>query len=349
MLKVKTNIYGIMNEKIIIFKNDKIGDLIHAYNAIKNIIDNNLNKEVFIFLSQYNSEMKFLFKSKNVNFKVITEKINVKDKIKLFFFFLKNNIKEVFIFKPSNFLFYLPLIFYFKRINFFGICIDKNNYRRPALFLRNFLNKLVINDRGSKKIRKSIHELHMNLLKKDNSSEHKFGIVKEKYFNNQKKRDYILIHYNKFKFNKLNLDLQDLEVLIDKLKNFGMKISLTNDLNDHQTNNLLLRKYKSKGEQIVEYYPNIKGEHLFNLIGEAKIVISFHGTITSMAAIQKIKVIDLFNCEIKSIEDFYKYKNAFHEFVPKQKNYQFIIPKKNFSITIRRIENLLANGRKINY
>ena len=74
-----------MNEKIIIFKNDKIGDLIHAYNAIKNIIDNNLNKEVFIFLSQYNSEMKFLFKSKNVNFKVITEKINVKDKIKLFF------------------------------------------------------------------------------------------------------------------------------------------------------------------------------------------------------------------------------------------------------------------------
>ena len=79
------------------------------------------------------------------------------------------------------------------------------------------------------------------------------------------------------------------------------------------------------------------------------IVISFNGTITSMAAIQKTKVIDLFNCKINSVEDFYKYKNAFHEFVPKQKNYEFIIPKKNFSITINRIKNLLTNGRKINY
>ena len=40
-----------MNEKIIIFKNDKIGDLIHAYNAIKNIINNNLNKINNFFIS----------------------------------------------------------------------------------------------------------------------------------------------------------------------------------------------------------------------------------------------------------------------------------------------------------
>ena len=68
-----------MNEKIIIFKNDKIGDLLHSYNAIQDIINKNLNKKVLIFLSQYNSEMKFLFKSNNVSFKTITEKINIKD------------------------------------------------------------------------------------------------------------------------------------------------------------------------------------------------------------------------------------------------------------------------------
>ena len=99
---------------------------------------------------------------------------------------------------------------------------------------------------------------------------------------------------------------------------------------------------------VKQYYPNIKAESLFKMIGNAKIVISFHGTITTMAAIQKTKVIDLFNCEINSINDFYKYKNAFHEFVPKLKSYEFMIPKKNFSITIKRIENLLVNGRKIN-
>ena len=338
-----------MERQIVIFKNDKIGDLIHAYNAMHAIINNNLNTKIHIFLSHYNSEMKFLFKSKNVNFRVITEKINVKDKVKLFFFFLRNNIKEAYIFKPSNFLFYLPLIFYLKKIKFFGICVNNINYRRPALFLRSLLNKFVINDRGSKKIRKSIHELHMNLLNNDNNSKYKFGIFEKKYISKLKKDDYILIHYNKFKFNKLDLGLSDLEMLINKLKKFGMKIKLTNDLNDNETNDLLLRKYQNKNEQIVDYYPNIKGEDLFDLIGNAKIVISFHGTITSMAAIHKTKVIDLFNCEINSINDFYRYKNAFHEFVPKQNNYEFLIPKKDFNITINRIENLLSNGRKINY
>ena len=38
-----------MNEKIIIFKNDKIGDLIHAYNAIQNIINNQLSNEKNIY------------------------------------------------------------------------------------------------------------------------------------------------------------------------------------------------------------------------------------------------------------------------------------------------------------
>ena len=185
----------------------------------------------------------------------------------------------------------------------------------------------------------------MSLL--DNSSKLKFGIINEKYTSEIKDNDYILVHFNKFKFSKLNLGLSDLNILIDKLKKLGKKIVLTNDLNDNFTNNLLLEKYNNN-ESLVKYYPNIKAESLFKMIGNAKIVISFHGTITTMAAIQKTKVIDLFNCEINSINDFYKYKNAFHEFVPKLKNYEFIIPKKNFSITIKRIENLLVNGRKIN-
>ena len=347
MLKAKQNTYGIMNEKIIIFKNDKIGDLLHAYNAIQNIINNNLNKKILIFLSHYNSEMKFLFKSNNVRFKVITEKINIVDKLNLFLFFLRNDIKEVYIFKPSNYLFYLPLIFYLKRIKFFGICVDNINYKRPALFLRNLMDKIAINDRGSKKIRKSINELNMSLTN-NKGTKSLFEIIEEEFKSELNKKNYILVHYNKFKFNKLNLGLSDLYMLIDKLKKLDKRIVLTNDLNDNQTNNLLLEKYKKKNEQFVDYYPNIKAEHLFKLIGNAKIVISFHGSITSMAAIQKTKVIDLFNCEINSIKDFYKYKNAFHEFVPKLKSYEFMIPKKNFSITVKRIENLLINGRKIN-
>lgn len=338
-----------MNEKIIIFKNDKIGDLLHSYNAIQDIINKNLNKKVLIFLSQYNSEMKFLFKSNNVSFKIITEKISIKDKIKLFFFFFKKNIKEVYILKPSNFLFYLPLIFYFKKIKFFGVCIDNNNYKRPALFLRNHLYKFIINDRGSKKIRKSIHDLYMDLLTGDKNLKKKFNSIDNNRNIHLKTNNYILIHYNKFKFSKLNLGLNELELLINTLKNYEKRIVLTNDLNDEKTNNLLLSKYNNLKKDFVDYYPNIKSEDLFKLIGNAKLVISFHGTITSMAAIQNTKVIDLFNCDIKTKEDFYRYKNAYHEFVPKLNNYEFIIPKKNFNNTVNRIKNLLTNGRKINY
>ncbi len=338
-----------MNEKIVIFKNDKIGDLIHAYNAIQVIINNNSSNKVTIFLSNYNSEMKFLFKSNNVSFKIISEKINIKDRIKLLFFFLTNNVKKVYILKPSNFLFYLPLIFYLKKIKFFGVCVNNKNYRRPGLFLRNLLDKLVINDRGSKKIRKPIHDLYMNLLLDDKYSKYKFNTINNKVRQHLQKNNHILVHYNKFKFNKLNLGLKELELLINMIGNFGKKIVLTNDLNDKKTNDLLLVKYSNEKKNYIDYYPNINAEDLFKLIGNVSLVISFHGMITSMAAIQNIKVIDLFNCDIHSKEDFYRYKNAYHEFVPKLNNYEFIIPKKQFNITINRIKNLLTNGRKINY
>ena len=338
-----------MNEKVIIFKNEKTGDLIHAYNAIQKLIKRHFNKEIFIFLSHYNSEMRFLFKEKNIKFKIITEKISIIDKIRIILFFLNKKIKEVYIFKPSNFLFWLPVFFYFKKIKFFGICVDNNNYKRPIIFLRKFLNKHVINDRGTQKIRKSIHDLHMSLLDNNNNTQYSFGTINLDHNFENELKDYILIHFNKFKFNKLNLGLTELYNLIEILKSAGKKIVLTNDLNDNDTNNLLSIKYKKNNKSSVFYYPNVKGADLFKLIGNASIVISFHGMITSIAASQNTRVIDLFNCEINSKNDFYRYKNAFHEFVPKQKNYEFLIPKKNFNNKIKRIENLFKNGRKINY
>ena len=44
-----------MKEKIIIFKNDSVGDLVHSIATINNIIFQNQDKEIVIFLSK-NSE-----------------------------------------------------------------------------------------------------------------------------------------------------------------------------------------------------------------------------------------------------------------------------------------------------
>lgn len=337
-----------MNEQIVIFKNEKIGDLIHSVSSIKKIINKYSNHQINIFLSNYNSDMKFLFNSQNVKFHIISEKINFKDKFKIFYFYLITNIKKTYIFKPSYFLFLLPLFFYIKNIEFYGICVDNNNYYRPRLYLRKFLKRFVINDRGTKNIRKSINDLHLNLVLNKNESNYNLASIISKKFNNTDLHNYFLIHFNKFKYAKLDWNLNDFFKIVNSLEQLTDKIVITNDINDKETNVLLSNKYNNKNNNKIFYFPDVKGEFFFNLVGNAKLVISFHGMITSMAAIQNTKVLDLFNCNIQTKNDFYKYKNAFHEFKPKLNNYEFIIPKKNLNTSIKKIKNIILNGRKIN-
>ena len=40
------------NNRIIIFKNDRLGDLLHSIPAINNVIDQNPDKEITIFFSK---------------------------------------------------------------------------------------------------------------------------------------------------------------------------------------------------------------------------------------------------------------------------------------------------------
>ena len=337
-----------MDDQIVIFKNEKIGDLIHSISSIKSIISRYPNQQINIFLSHYNSEMKFLFFKKNVKFQIISEKTNILDKLKILYFFMITNIKKTYIFKPSYFLFLLPLLFYFKRIKFYGICVNNVNYYRPSLFLRKFLERFVVNDRGTKKIRKSINDLHMNLTLNENKTNYDLAFFKKKELGEFKK-EYYLIHFNKYKFSTLDWQLNDFFKIIEELENKTREIFITNDINDEDTNSLIKKILTNKNSKNITHFPNIKGEKFFNLIGNAKLVISFHGMITSIAAVQNTKVLDLFNCDIKNKKDFYRYKNAFHEFKPKLNNYEFIIPKKNLDMSIKRIKNIINNGRKINH
>ena len=250
--------------------------------------------------------------------------------------------------KPSYFLFLLPLFYNYKSISFYGICVNNKNYYRPPLYARKFLKRFVINDRGTKNIRESINDLHLNLILNKNKSGYKLATIEKQNIKNKKFKNYILIHFNKFKFNKLNWKLNDFFRIVDELKSFSDQLIITNDINDEETNILIKKKYSKHSDNKIFYLPNIKGEEFFDIIGNANLVLSFHGMITSIAAIQNTKVLDLFNCEIKNKLDFYRYKNAFHEFKPKSSNYEFIIPKKDLSKSINKIKYIITNGRKIN-
>ena len=159
--------------------------------------------------------------------------------------------------------------------------------------------------------------------------------------------NYVLIHFNKLKFKSVNWEINDLFTLINELKTHYKKIVITNDLNDNESKKKIITKYEKDKKRII-YYPNITGKPFFDLIGNAKLVISFHGMITSIGAIQNTPVLDLFNCTIKNKNDFYQYKNAFHEFKPKLNNYEFIIPKNNLALTINKIRYIITHGRKFN-
>ena len=67
-------------EKIIIFKNDATGDLIHSREAIYNISVSNPEKEIVLFLSTNSKNFSFLFNLKNITIKTFSNKFNIIEK-----------------------------------------------------------------------------------------------------------------------------------------------------------------------------------------------------------------------------------------------------------------------------
>ena len=83
---------------------------------------------------------------------------------------------------------------------------------------------------------------------------------------------------------------------------------------------------------------NISGSDLYHIINNADKVVAFHGMMTNLASIENNQVLDLFLCEINTIEDYRRYKNALYEFKPKYPEYDFIVPSKDIRKTIRKMQ-----------
>ena len=341
-------------KNIIIFKNDRIGDLMHSLEAIYFIIKNNKDSIIHIFLSELNYELKNLLIFKNTKIYKISNKLKIKNKIFLFSFFFKKKISQVFILRSESFFFLLPLILHYKKIKFSAICVVSENYQRPNNFLIKYLNKYLVNDRGTTKVRKSILALQNELV------ECNYENFKLKKLNNNKNleeflpKNYIYFHFNRFKFNERGWDIKELYLILDSLKTLKKKIVISNDINDEKTNILFKKKFSffENNETFIInedifYLPNIKGEEFYNTIKFSDLVIAFHGSITSIAAINDVPVLDIYHMIINNKKDLYKYKNSFHEFKFKKNNYEFTVPSLQISKTIKKIIYLISNGTKL--
>jgi len=342
-------------KKIIIFKNDRLGDLIHGVAAINNIIKKNKDKNVIIFLSKISAKFSFLFEKENTQIKILNYHLSLFEKIKIFFYFLSNKIEKVYILSPKNFYFYMPIIFL--RIKFYALCVKGlRNYKRPNLLLRKLLFKFVVNDRETRSKRPSIQYLQLKLTSEDKVDNESFNfqanINKSDSLKKYLPSNYLLFHFKRAIGNKLGWGLEELEVILNQLTKYQKNVILIKDIEKDESNIILRKKYKTFDFENSSFYPNnsdvlfldnIEGKDLYNVIKHADKVIAFHGTITSIAFLNKVSVLDLFYCDIKNQKDYHSYKNAFYEFKPKYKGYDFIIPSKDIQKTIRKMRFAFKN------
>lgn len=341
-----------MDKKILIFKNDRLGDLIHAIEGINTISLSNPDKKIIIYLSKISEKFFFLLKNKNTELKILNYNLKLIEKIKIFFYLYTKNIDSVYILSPKFFYFFLPL--FFRKIKFFAICVNNTNKnRRPALFFRKFLHKYIVNDRETFKKRPSIRSLIFELCNNNNSNnlnikEYCHVPISETLKKYLPKKDYALIQFKSRSFKKLNWGVQSLDTLINEISKYYENIVLIKDI-EIDENNLIFRdkfntvdfktgkNYQSENE--IFFFDNVVGNDLYNLIKFSSKVIAMHGTMTCMASLLLNRpCLDMFECEIKNNEDYHSYKNAFHEFKPKSPEYDFIIPCNNIHKTIRKMK-----------
>ena len=343
------------NNRIIIFKNDRLGDLLHSIPAINNVIDQNPDKEITIFLSKISESFYFLLKKKNTKLKIFNYHLSIFEKIKILIYLIIKKPQKVYILSPKNFYFYLPLVF--KKIKFFGICMNGvNGYRRPSFFLRNFLHKFVVNDRETQKKRKSVRLLLLELTKKDLESKNNFAfkldIKKSDTLKKYLPNNYMLVHFKKKVAAKLGWGIDELYLILNNLKKYNHNIVLIKDIEKDELNLIFRKKYKTldfennlfyNNESDIWFFDNVEGENLYNLVKYSKKVIAFHGTIPSIALLNSTPVLDLFYCDIKNMKDYHSYKNAFYEFKPKYNGYDFIIPCRNIKKTLKKMDFAIRN------
>ena len=179
-----------MDKKILILKNDRVGDLFHSLRNIEELRNNFTEYKTVLYLSKINYKFAKIIDQKNLNVKEVNLNLTIIDKTKLLFNLIANKYSFVFILSPKSFYFFLPLIF--RRTKFLAICVDGEKRKRPNNFLRKYLYKYVINDRTVNISKKSIYEIENKLIN---------FVVDDK---NQKKIKKTL-NFDKFINKKLNI------------------------------------------------------------------------------------------------------------------------------------------------
>ena len=331
--------------KILILKNDRVGDLFNSLKGINAILNDNPNTKIEIILSHITKKLNFLFNINNVTVSYLPYHLNLVDKFKLLYKISFNSFDKIYILSPKSFYYYLPL---FCRSKFYAITIKNSNKSRPFNFLLKKLFRYEVNDRVSKKINESISSLIFKLCSIKTISSYKnilnnspqcspLFIRNINLFTN-----FIHIHYKESIFKKNGWSIESFFKLLDNLSSKN-KIILTSDFGNFRYHKHFLNNYsyldfpniinKIKSNRNIHYLHNIDTSDLFKLVSLSNTVISPHGAMTVMASYLNKKVIDIFDTNINI--------NAFREYKPYNENYNFFIIKPDFDKILIKINKFL--------
>ena len=331
--------------KILILKNDRVGDLFNSLDGINAILKDNPTAKIEIVLSQISRKLSFLFNINNVTVSYLPYHLNFADKFRLFIKILNNSFDKIYILSPKNFYYYLPLFF---KSKFYAITIKNSNKSRPFNFLLKRLFRYEINNRDYKKINDSISSLIFNLCstKPISSYNNILNNIPQCSLLFQKNiglfSNFIHIHYKDSIFKKNGWSIESFFKLLDNIS-YKNKVILTSDYGNFDYHKYFLTNFshldfpniaeKINSSKNIHYLHNIDTCDLFKLVSLSNTVISPHGAMTVMASYLKKKVIDIFDTNINI--------NAFREYKPYNKNYNFFIIKPDFDKTLLKINKFL--------
>ena len=149
-----------MDKKILILKNDRVGDFFHSLRNIEHLRNHFSEHITDIYLSEINIRFASVLSQEKLNIIQVNYNLSFIEKFNLFLKLFRNNYEYVFILSPKNFYFFLPIVF--RNTKFLGICVDNEKRKRPSIFLRKYLFKYEVNNR-TKNVRKNpIYDMEKN-------------------------------------------------------------------------------------------------------------------------------------------------------------------------------------------
>lgn len=293
-------------KKILIFKSDRLGDLINISSVIYNLKKNFPSSEITIVCSKYNSRIaKYYPDLQNI---IIFDKSFFKFSLKYF--------KKLYLTKYD-----LLLQLDGKKSSYFCSSIVNSNIKAGLVFIKNkkIFNSLIIVKRPNFLIskfftylepciedykvlnNKDYHylNLYLNILKRVNltiySKNHYLPYNK---INNQKFKNYLHVHIDERwkKFDEIFYDN-----FVDKINNFSNtnKIIITSNFNGNNFYFNIMNKFKSNNNFL--FIDKVSIKDLLNIIFYSQTVLSSHsGFIVHTAAAFQKNIIDLVPKNINS-------------------------------------------------